>query len=698
VPNWAVVIGVDRYAAAHLNLKGAVRDALGMAEFLAGGATPLVMPSRLTLLLTPTPNSPRPSALLSAVSIGEATRRTINEAIREVARKQPDGGRLFVNFSGHGLVGPGLNGGDAILPSDYQPDDPGISISLEGIRDFLRTSLFNEQFFFIDACRNTPMPENFNIGQFPVTPPPEQMRPAVQQFVFCATLRGVTAHEDRRIPNDERGVFSEPLLRGLRGEKQAKTFDEKQQAYLVTVSRLLSFLRREMEKTIEALQLPRLPDGTRPQEPRLLGDMASVETIIVPMAPTAVPPVALTFTIVPPEASSSTTLVVRRDTDIRSGPPILDTTIIPLPPRDYRVVATADGFRPLKPSWPIEPYEDTRLTIEFEREQPEIAFDRAGSLIALPSSIEFLSSDPLTIVRLIGGQGQVLATGRERIVVPDLTDGSYVGQVILPDGRVIEKVVEVDEGAHERVLTEVPSPSERGIIAAVLAKAMDQDRRPITITLDEEVVVLGDQVTRGTGRVFVSLPVLRGWFTRLEVARVSGLPPSASVLFERPQGLKMNKARRLLAAQRYYQSGLFEAAIELAREDLDNPIGALIDAYSWLRVTFMARGGARLPQPVSFYETELHLRANRLSALCPDLSDAALLQSELALISQNTDAAIGGIRAALDMGLPLLAFGTQRLTAHLRVLQIDHPLRAILEQSVSRKIPGWILTAWRDSH
>jgi Caspase domain len=693
LPNWAIVIGIDRYAdAAHLNLKGGVRDALAMADFLTGAPRPLVEPTRLRLLLSSTASSPSPSTLLSGVAMEEANRINVCNAIKDVARKQPDGGRLFVHFSGHGLVGPGLNGGDAILPSDYHPDDPVRSISLEGIRDFLRTSLFDEQFFFIDACRNTPLPGLFNIGQFPVTPTPEQMRPAVQQFVFCATLRGVAALEDRRTPNDERGAFSGSLLRGLRGERDAKTFDDDQQIYLVTVGSLLGFLGREVEKTVAELKLPGLPDGTQPQEPRLLGDMASVEAIIVEMAASDVPPVNLTFGILPDDAAATAEIVVRRETDLRSGPPISPATVVAVPPRDYRVIAMADGFRPFRPSLRVDAYEDKKVTIEF-------ALDTTDGDILLapisgePSELALVSSDPNAIVRVIGQAGKVIAAGRERVTMFDLPDGSYRGQLILPDGILIERMIELAGGAGEHTIAAPARPRTPTVLLTIEKTEADAERRPVVFELDSRSLG-GD--ARATTQVNVPLPVFDGWFTRLHVLRAPDSRLSVNALFVRPTGIDPEKAQRLLTAQQYYGAGLFDAAIDCAKEDIDNPIGALLEAYSLLRVTFMAHAGARLPSSPAVYAATLRRRVERLLDIYPESSDVAVLRAELALMSDDMELATVVIRGALDLGLPLLAFATQRLAAHVRSLDVEHQARGRLDAILSRdhRVSGWILTAW----
>ena len=130
--NWAVVIGVNRYASARLNLKGAVRDALAVAAYLTEGPTPLVEGARLRLLLSRTDDSPNPPGAFDVV---EASRKNIVATMNIVTKPE---GRLLVHFSGHGLMAPGLTGGEAILPTDYDAADPVQSIQIDGIRDYLR--------------------------------------------------------------------------------------------------------------------------------------------------------------------------------------------------------------------------------------------------------------------------------------------------------------------------------------------------------------------------------------------------------------------------------------------------------------------------------------------------------------------------------------------------------------------------------
>lgn len=337
--NWAIVIGVDKYAAPHLNLKGAVRDALAMAQYLLEGPSPIVDdPNHLMLLLSRTEASPAPPPPLTATP---ATMTNIVSAVTDVVRKR--GERLFLHFSGHGLMAPGLTGGEAILPEEYQPAMPVLSISLTGVRDFLRTASFDEQFLFIDACRNIPLEGQFNIGQFPVTPKPEDMRPSVKQYVLCATSRGVKANELTAKKNEEGGVFTSALLRGLRGEGAAKVYNVDDDVYQVTAGRLLSFVGGEVRHVVTQLGLASA--GEFPQEPRFVGEVSNTDATVVTIPSDRVPRVTLRFSVEPQAAAPSARAHVVGDETPTAGPPIDEHTAIDLPQRDYKVVSDSDGFR-----------------------------------------------------------------------------------------------------------------------------------------------------------------------------------------------------------------------------------------------------------------------------------------------------------------------------------------------------------------
>jgi uncharacterized caspase-like protein len=231
--NWAVVVGVDRYWRKDACLKGAVNDALNFTEWLvASGEVPN---QNVFLLLGPDDDRPLPRQAL------RPTRDNIIQLIDRLALKSGSAGeRLYFYYAGHGLsTGGRLQ--QALLPENFTDRDTQQSFSLESLRDYYATTQFREQFFFIDACRNVPWEGEFKIGEWPRP----QQRPAgaaaPQQFVFLATSPGVKAVELLEAGN-ERGAFSDALLRAVRGE--AKVWDEATKQHVVRVSDALSFIQR----------------------------------------------------------------------------------------------------------------------------------------------------------------------------------------------------------------------------------------------------------------------------------------------------------------------------------------------------------------------------------------------------------------------------------------------------------------------
>ncbi|MEZ5403835.1 MAG: caspase family protein [Bryobacteraceae bacterium] len=651
MPDWAIVIGVDRYAAPHLNLKGAVRDALAVARFLTTGSGAPVSPPRLKLLLSRTGDSPDPGS----IPFADATRKNIVEAFRDVVRKPP--GRLFVHFSGHGLTAPGITGGEAILPEDYEPADPVFSIRLEGIRDFLRTSKFDQQFFFIDACRNTPLEGDFQIGQFPVAPDPAAMRDSVQQFVFCATLRGVKANEDRSVANDERGVFTEPLLRGLAGEGPAKVFYEDAGEYLVTAGRLLRFVRDEVRARVAALGLD---DAGSRQEPRLLGEMGDTETPVVRLNPSRVADVELRFALDPADAGPQAQVTVRGDVDREAGPPVDGSTVVKLPPRDYRVSIAAPGFASARGSWPVSLYGDRLLELRMRRDSgAELLLGGGGP--AGPAAVRCTSGDPLSLVRFLDSRGHVLAVGRKELRLENVRPGIYRAVWMGASGETLEHEIAVEPGEQVRWKFHpppAPAPATRGIRVPPGAEGLRvvpgrfRKLRP------------GVHAVAVNGAA-VSVPVLPGRVTI--VAQDAGVVALAGAAMEVVE-----------TAVRYFAAGLYESAVEFldAGKPAGDPVALMVAAYSEL---MLERRGRR--------RGGLQARVRLLDRW--DLPDVHVLRAEAGADAHES------CRAALDLGLPLFDLGARLLAAKAREMAVAGLGREALEVAMRGRVGGRALFAWR---
>jgi hypothetical protein len=473
--NWGLVIGVDAYPQApRLNLRGAVRDALAMAELLLEGPTPLLEgPERLLLLLSPAAQSPQPRAELPVY--GRATVANITKAVREVAGKA--GERLYVYFSGHGILAPGSTNGEAILPEEYEPQVTTQSIEVAGILAYLRTAGCREQFVFLDACRNVPFEGNFQVGRFAQIPEAGRVRPDVEQYVFLATSRGVTANELRMKENEEGGVFSGALVRGLRGEGAAKRYDPDGGRYLVTVGRLLEFVQGEVRETVRRLALA--PEGAFPQAPRLGGEHGSTETVVRVVAAAGMPAVQMGFAVSPGAAQERARLEVIGDRfESTLQPPVAPGTRVAVPPGDYRVRGWARGYQAKRTSWAVEAYGDTTVALTFAsggagemavglaagdddfqpRPVSRLGEERRGALVAR-------TLDPLGVVRVVDHRNRVKGEGRQRVELRELAPGVYRCQVLAPGGVGVEELVAVEAGEREEVLLDAPAGAEGGVMA-----------------------------------------------------------------------------------------------------------------------------------------------------------------------------------------------------------------------------------------
>ena len=406
------------------------------------------------------------------------------------------------------------------------------------------------------------------------------MRPEVQQFVFCATLRGVTAGETRS-PNDERGVFTEPLIRGLRGAGRAKVFDESTGVYEVTAGRLLRLYRDEVRKTVAALNLPAAADNAVPQEPRLLGEIGDTEAVVVTIPTARIDPVTLTFDIAPEEACAGATVRVVGENETRAGPPITAATQVALPPRDYRVFIQATGFTSAKSSFPTQLYEDTRLTLALQP-APEGPAPFQSFAAPPPASLEFWSSDPLSAVRVVDVRGRTVAVGKEGVTVAGIKPGDYRGQLITSAGTIVERAISIERGGQERVEVEAPvSPTP---LSLRLEQTPNQRsaRLAAYLVTDQQTIRLPEADGPGAGLhsfvlddtvLHVVAPLVDGWVTRL-LDRRDNRASTAAMLFLAPE--TDSGSGTIEAAESHYQNGLFDSALSLLGSDLANPMAALL--------------------------------------------------------------------------------------------------------------------------
>ena len=262
--NWAIVIGIDQYWRADACLKGAVNDAIEFGNWLVQSRE---VPERnIYYLLGPAEDRTLPPDSF------RARHDDVVSAIRDLTmRSGLVGERFYMHYSGHGLSCR-QDGRDeqALVPEDFTDVLTTKSLSLRSILDYFSATEFQEQLFFIDACRNIPWEGEFRIGEWPLPLVRKPGAQVPQQCVFLSTSPGVKAKEIGAA-GDERGAFSAALLQGLRGD--AKVWDQGEKQHVVRVEALFQFVK---DKVVS--QRLSVPDPTAQgliQIPRLAGERDS---------------------------------------------------------------------------------------------------------------------------------------------------------------------------------------------------------------------------------------------------------------------------------------------------------------------------------------------------------------------------------------------------------------------------------------
>jgi hypothetical protein len=482
VAGWAIVIGVDDYGPDELALSGAVADAEDFREWLAEAGR--VAPEQQRFLSARTDGG--------EPGFGVPAKDTVVAAINDVLEQSGgEGEALYFFFSGHGLTTwvSGREEGAVLFPG-FDEHHPEHSLAIRSVLEFFETVQFQDQFFFIDACRSAPR-RDFQIGRWPIPRRRDPGKPPVQQFVLYATSPGLTAAEDRW---QGLGEFTKVLMPALRGG--AKAWSWERNCYEVRWEKLADQVKAAMELAkIEARHGQDPPeDGWPIQVPQDTGVRGvkdrQRDALLASIPRTGVEQLKLTIKLQPkPEAA----LVDISVLDAVAAPVASvvkatgDAHEFMLQPRTYAVVAESTDERYGRLKAPIDLYDGPiEETIDLEPDPPDVEAGEGRGTIVVPSR------DPLTIVELRNEAGEVLEAtkvdGDSGTATFDQPVGFYRVRLVGPPGPGNDQFVVLGSGSEVRA--DDPRPAEPSVRTIELAEAAgaryDPDRRAVVFEEDDE--------------------------------------------------------------------------------------------------------------------------------------------------------------------------------------------------------------------
>ena len=481
MPDYAIVIGVNKYAQPGMDLTYPVPQALRMAAWLLSPTGGNVSAAKLLLLLSPVPAEDAAEGvdlkrLRALGNLLEATHDEVLAAVPEVARRgDGDGNRLFFYCSGHGMQARiDFGNEDALVPADYRRDVRN-PVSVSSILRHFQGSRFREQFFFLDFCRNQPFAEARLDHAAPRLLDPT--RPAQpQQFVFFATSPTMKAL-------DGEGLLTDALLDGLGGAGRAKVFVPDPPPgpgrYEVRVSRLFAHVQQALAARAAVVSQPGQP--VQVQTPQLSGQMTALDQTVLVTLPTAQPvQVALSFD---PDTARPAARIDFRGVGgqrVRPNPAAGTPVVFPLLPRDYAVVVETDTTESDLPPT-LEVYQDLVLVARMRPTQTlQVPF--AG-----PAGVRVTSADPLIPVELLDATGRPVPGGRPtgrpgETAWAGLDPDFYRARLQAPGAQTVEQPVSLEAGQVLEVQLSPPSDADPVRAAVAETATAVRDRQPFSFS------------------------------------------------------------------------------------------------------------------------------------------------------------------------------------------------------------------------
>lgn len=421
---WAVIIGIDDYRDENLRLNGAVRDAVAFGKWAVRPEGGNVPPDNCRFLLGRHADSPalsRDEVKLTKGSLPPTKDNIVQELSEVVAAAEAHGqaDQLYFYFSGHGVTAElaGREESALALPG-FSSQHPQHSLALRSLTEHLETTLFADQFFFIDACRKRLDPES-QIGRWPIPRRRDPGKPPVQQFILYATSPGLTAQEVGW-PDEAVGAFTKVLMAGLAGCEQAKAWSWERNCYEVRWERLATYVNQVMkdERHSAKYGADPPPKGWPIQIPQDAGSRGVAkrdrDACLASYQRGSFDAVELTLDLKadPPFDEAEVTVLDS------IGTPVVRALRVPgdqpvtvkLPPGTYAARAVAPVERVGSVKAPIELYGDLPpVEIPLSSDGPPQAVPTPG---AQAGRIKLLSPDPLSIAEVSDESGRVMAVCR----------------------------------------------------------------------------------------------------------------------------------------------------------------------------------------------------------------------------------------------------------------------------------------------
>src|SRR5215210_982505 len=489
--NAAVVIGIDRYWAESAYLKGAVRDALAMRGWLldpAGGGVPA---DNLQLVLAPTKDSPQ---VADDVEWAQATKANIIMGVNSVIQLPGKGERLFFYYAGHGLTTRVSNRDEsALLGTDFTPLLTDNSIALRSLWEFFETQQFDDQFYFVDACRNVPPwgegPE-FELGRWTLPRSRDPGVPPVQQFILYATSPKLKAAEVRETPGEEHGAFTAALLDGLRGTGTAKAWSWERRSYEVRWERLADYVKRRVEG--EKRQVADTPQGALLQIPQDTGSRGVAgrerDALLTSFSPSAFERERLDVLLEPDGAYRKAEVrVLDAVGDVVAGQVGLagSSVAFTVAPGTYGVRASDPKIGAGYLKAPVELYEPLEKPVKISLRPleagPAEAAEEAAASKTEPQPVRIQSPDPLSVVEVKDETGRVVTVARALDGI-ELPPGFYRIRHVGPNAASRARPVVVEPGERAKpVRVSAGKPSAATL--ELLAEMGGRERRGNTVEL-----------------------------------------------------------------------------------------------------------------------------------------------------------------------------------------------------------------------